>query len=98
VYTVIHEEGIVARPKSSAVVTLRVSRDLDRTIAREARRRRRTRSALVREILERALERGGGGTDPAAEARRQSLLVSRRASEREALEFVDKVADRRRWR
>jgi len=96
-YTVIHlQEDMAARPKSS-VVTLRVSRDLDRAIAREARRRRRTRSALLREILERALG-GGAGTDPAAEARRQSLLVSRRASEREALEFVERVADRREWR
>ena len=89
---------MTARPRSSAVVTLRVSRDLDRAIAREARRRRRNRSALLREIIERALEGGGAGADPAAEARRQSLLVSRRASEREALEFVERVADRRGWR
>jgi predicted transcriptional regulator len=89
---------MAARPKSSAVVTFRVSLDLDRAIAREARRRRRTRSALLRQILERALEGGGAGLDPAAEARRQSLQVSRRASEREALEFVERVADRRGWR
>ena len=87
---------MAGRPKP-AVVTLRVSRDLDRAIAREARRRRRTRSALLREILERALE-GGAGPDPVAEARRQSLLVSGRASEREAIEFVERVADRREWR
>jgi antidote-toxin recognition MazE-like antitoxin/ribbon-helix-helix CopG family protein len=79
-------------------VTLRVSQDLDRAIAREARRRRRTRSALLREILGRALEGGLAAPDPAAEARRQSLLVSRRASEREALDFVERVADRREWR
>jgi hypothetical protein len=84
--------------KASAVVTLRVSRDLDRAIAREARRRRRTRSAVVREILEQALEGTAASADPAAEARRQSLLVSRRASEREALELVVGVADHRGWR
>jgi hypothetical protein len=84
---------MVARPTSSAVVTLRVSREFDRAITREARRRRRTRSALLREILERALA-GGAEADPAAEARRQSFLVSRRASEREALEFVESAADR----
>ena len=89
---------MAARPRSAAVVTLRVSRDLDRAIAREARRRRRTRSAVLREILERALEVTGAGADPAAEARRQSVLVSRRASERETLELVERVADRRGWR
>jgi len=89
---------MATRPRSSAVVTFRVSGDLDRAIAREARRRRRTRSALLREILERALEGGIAVMDPAVEARRQSLLVSRRASEREALEFVEGVADRRAWR
>ena len=88
---------MVARPTSSAVVTLRVSRALDRAIAREARRRRRTRSALLREILERALA-GGAVTDPAAEARRQSILASGRGSEHEALEFVERVADRTGWR
>jgi hypothetical protein len=36
--------------------------------------------------------------DPAREARRQSLLVSGRASEREALEFVEHVADDKGWR
>jgi len=96
-YTVIHLGGDMAVRPKPAVVTLRVSRDLDRAIAREARRLRRTRSALLREILERALE-GGAGTDPAAEARRQSLLVSRRTSEREVVEFVERVADRRGWR
>ena len=88
----------MAATKSAAVVTLRVSRDLARAIAREARRRRRTRSSVVREILESALEGGPSASDPAAEARRQSLLVSRRASERDALEFVEGAADHRGWR
>jgi ribbon-helix-helix CopG family protein/antidote-toxin recognition MazE-like antitoxin len=89
-------EPMPSRP--SIVVTLRVPRDLDRSIAREARRRRRTKSALVREILETALGAGAPAADPAQEARRQSLLVSGRASERDALEFVEGAADRRGWR
>jgi hypothetical protein len=34
----------------------------------------------------------------AREARRQPLLVSRRRSEKETLEFVEKAADTRAWR
>lgn len=81
----------------SAVVTIRVPVDLDRRIAREARRRRRPKSALVRDALQSAF----GDTpadDPAREARRQSLLVSGRDSEREALEFIEASADQQGWR
>lgn len=80
----------------SSVLTLRVTPDLDRRLAQEARRRRRTRGETARTILEAALS--GVVDDPAAEARRQSLLVSGRASEREALRFVAASADRRGWR
>lgn len=72
--------------------------DLDRRIEREARRRRRTKSALVREALQGTFGEAGPVEDPAREARRQSLLVSGRASEREALEFVEASADDRGWR
>ncbi len=84
--------------KVSTIVTLRVSSALGRSIEREARRRRRTKSAVVREILEDALGGGGSAVDPAFEARRQSLLVSTRASEREALAFMEQAADRRGWK
>ncbi len=84
--------------KVSAVVTLRVSAALGRRIEREARRRGRTKSEVVREILEDTLGKGGSASDPAQEARRQSLLVSTRASEREALAFIERVGDRRGWR
>jgi len=84
--------------KVSAVVTLRVSSALGRSIEREARRRGRTKSEVVREILEDALGDRGSAADPAQEARRQSLLVSPRASEREALAFIERVGDRRGWR
>jgi hypothetical protein len=63
-----------------------------------ARRRRRTKSEVLREILERGLEDHEGAGDPAQEARRQSLLVSGRASEKQALAFIDRLADRRGWR
>ena len=84
--------------KASAVLTLRIPERLDRDLAHEARRRRRTKSAVVREILESAMAAGGRPPDPARETRRQSLLVSGRASEKEALDFVSKAADRRGWR
>lgn len=79
------------------MVTLRVSSSLNRSIERAARRRRRTKSEIVREILEQGL-RGQEGLDPAQEARRQSLLVSGRTSEKDALAFIESAGDRRGWR
>jgi predicted transcriptional regulator len=86
------------RPARSTVLTLRVSPALDRKIAREARRRRRTKSEVVRTTLENAFEGVDADEDPAREARRQSLLVSGRASEREALRFIESAADVKGWR
>ena len=89
----------MARSRSeSQIVTLRVPVSLGRSIQREARRRRRTKSELVREILATAFAEGDSGRDPAQEARRQSLLVSTRASEKDALAFNEAAADRRGWR
>jgi predicted transcriptional regulator len=85
------------RTEPSSVVTLRLPRDLDRRIEHEARRRRRTKSALLRDALERAFG-DLPADDPAREARRQSLLVSGRKSERQAIEFIDAAADRRGWK
>jgi hypothetical protein len=79
-------------------MTFRVSSALGRSIEREARRRRRTKSEVVREILEEALGNRGSAADPAQEARRQSLLVSTRASEREVLAFIERAGDRRDWK
>lgn len=85
-------------PRSrSSVVTIRVPVDLDRRIAREARRLRRTKSAVVRDALLSAFGGSAPGDDPAREARRQSLLVSGRASETDALLFIDAVADDEGW-
>ena len=88
----------MARSKTeSTVLTLRVPPKLDRYLTREARRRRQTRSELARTIL---LERLDDLTEPdlAAEARRQSLLVSRRRSERDAQAFALGAADLHGWR
>lgn len=88
---------IMARPKhDSAVLTIRVPAALDRQLAREARRRRKTRSQVARAILEAGLG-PQAAADPAAEARRQSLLVRRRRSEHETLKFIVETADLHGW-
>jgi predicted transcriptional regulator len=87
-------------PKSrrSTVLTLRVPPDLDRRIELAARRRRRTKSGLLRDALQSAFGAAVPEEDPAREARRQSLLVSGRASERDALDFIERTADDQGWR
>jgi hypothetical protein len=85
------------RGESSRVLTIRIGADLGRSLAGEARRRRTTRSELVRELLSAGLSEGGGVPNLAQEARRQSILVSQRESEREAFEFLEHVADTRGW-
>ena len=81
----------------SAVLTIRVGAQLARSLQREARHRRKSKSEVAREILTAGLA-APGGTDAPSEARRQSLLVSRRRSEREALELVANVADLSGWK
>jgi hypothetical protein len=83
--------------RSSTVLTLRVPHELDRRIEQEARRRRRTKSAILRDVLQSAFA-GRPAADPVQEARRQSLLVSGRASEREALRFLERAPDVRGWK
>jgi predicted transcriptional regulator len=83
--------------KTPAVLTIRMDPDLTRSLAREARRRRKTRSEVAREILAAGLGLEDGNL-LAQEAPRQSLLVSRRRSEREALEFIEQAADTRGWK
>lgn len=87
----------MARPKSdSTVLTIRVPVALERRLVREARRRRVTRSEVARAALEAGL--GGGAPDIAAEARRQSLLVSKLRSERDVLRFTAEIADTTGWK
>ena len=86
----------MARPKSdSTVLTIRVPAALERRLAGEARRRRLTRSEVARAALEAGL---GGGADFAAEARRQSLMVSKSRSERDVLRFITEIADTTGWK
>jgi hypothetical protein len=88
----------MSAPSRSTVLTLRVPPDLDRRIVHRARQSRRTKSAVLREALQQAFAGGRRPDDPAREGRRQSLLVSGRASERDVIAFVERAADYRGWR
>jgi hypothetical protein len=88
--------------RATDVLTIRVPRVVARRLAHEARRlahearrQRRTRSEVARDILTAGL--GEPVADPLAEARRQSLLVRERESEREAIQFITDTADLRGW-
>jgi len=50
--------GFMPTSGGSAVLTLRVPPELDRRIAAEARRRRRTKSEILHEVLQGALQQG----------------------------------------
>ena len=94
-YTVYMPKGSSA---GSTVLTLRVTPDLGRRLARAARSSRRTRSETARAILEGALASGAPVEDPAVEARRQSQLASSRVSEHDVLKFIATAADLRGWK
>ncbi|MYD85272.1 MAG: DUF3018 family protein [Acidobacteria bacterium] len=83
---------------ASHVLTFRASGAVVRALGQMARQRRQSRSELIRAILEDALRIESRDHDPAGEARRQSLLVSRRDSEREILDFIEHAVDPRDWR
>src|SRR5262249_23958373 len=85
------------RPSPTSVLTIRVPVRLERQLAMEARRRRRTRSETARAILESALM-AGEGADPRDEARRQSRLVAVLESEHDVLDFISATADLRGWK
>lgn len=78
-------------------MTVRMGAELGRSLSREARRRRKTKSELVREILAAELGSNRNRLGQEEEARHQSLLVSGRRSEREALDFIERAADTRGW-
>lgn len=80
----------------SAVVTVRLTREMERRLAREARRSRRTRSEVARAILETYLT--GAAPDPLVEARRQSVLASAQDADRETLDFIEHAGDTRGWK
>jgi len=87
----------MARQGESVVLTLRVPPILDRRIEVVARRKRPTKSAVLRQALQNAFGEAPK-VDPGVEARRQSLLVSGRASERDVLQFTQKTLDDKGWR
>ncbi len=87
----------MSRRKRHAVLTVRVAPDLGRRIEQEARRRRTTKSALLRRVLQSVFGEGVPQDEAAQEARRQSLLVSNQVSEREAFEFIEQRADEQGW-
>ncbi len=72
---------------------IRLERDLDQRLAALAKRQGRTKSDLAREAIRRYLIDDA----LAAEARRQSLLVSKGGSEPEALDFIEHAADQDGW-
>ena len=80
----------------SAVLTVRLTPEVERKLAREARRSRRSRSEVARAILEAHLT--GASADPAAEARRQSLLASAQDADRDTLDFIEHAGDPRGWK
>ena len=80
----------------AAVLTVRLTRDLERRLAREARQSRRSRSEVARAILEAHL--AGPVVDPHAEARRQSLLASAQDADRDTLDFIEHAGDPRGWK
>lgn len=88
----------MTRPKNpTTTLTVRIGSDLERSLDSEARRRRASKSEVVREILSSGLALARTGADLPAEARRQSLLVSERGSEAETLDFLEEIADTRGW-
>ena len=86
-----------SRSRGSIVLTIRVPQDLDRRLAREARRRGRTRSEVARSLLAASLQTTPLD-DPRKEARRQSRLAAAQAEEREVLRLIVDVADLRGWK
>lgn len=82
-------------PIAAQVVSLRKA---GRTATGIPVRRRKTKSEVAREILVAGLGGEARDLDLAQEARRQSLLVSRRRSERETLELVEQTADTQGWK
>jgi hypothetical protein len=79
----------------SAILTVRLTPEVERRLSREARRRRQSRSEVARAILEAHL--AGPPVDPDAEARRQSRLASARDDDRDALDFIEHAGDPRGW-
>jgi len=81
---------------TSAVLSIRVTPEINRRLTRAAKANRRTRSEMARAILETALA-GTAVVDPVAEAQRQSRLASRQPDEQDVLDFITTAADLKGW-
>ena len=86
----------MAKQPAPLILSVRLPAVSNAWLERTARKRQRSKSDLVRDLIE--AERQKSSFDMESEARRQSLLVSRRPSERESLEFVAGVADQAAWK
>ncbi len=73
---------------------IRLEPELDRRLTALAKKQGTTKSDLAREAIRRFLLEN----DLVAEARRQSLLVSRAKNERDALDFIESASDFNRWK
>lgn len=74
---------------------IKLESELDRKLAALASQQGKTKSDLVREAIRRFLVEA----DLAAQARRQSLLVSKSFNEQDTLDFfVENAADIRQWK
>ena len=73
---------------------IRLDPELDRKLTALAKQQGKTKSDLAREAIRRFLLEN----DLAAEARRQSLLVSKVINEQETLEFIEDTADLENWK
>jgi metal-responsive CopG/Arc/MetJ family transcriptional regulator len=80
---------------ASEVVVIRLSRKTLGKLDRAAHKRGLKRSEFVRQVIESNLDNGG---DLAAEAQRQSLLVSRLESDRETNDFITRATSTDGWR
>ena len=78
----------------SQALVVRLSRKTMTRVDRAAKARGLKRSEFVRQVLESSIDAGG---DIAAEARRQSLLVSRSKSEQEYAKFLAAVTSTEGW-
>ncbi len=73
---------------------IRLEPKLDRRLTALAKQQGKTKSDLAREAIRRYLLEN----DLIMEARRQSLLVSKSTSDREALDFIENAADLEGWK
>ena len=73
---------------------IRLEPELDRKLTALAKNQGKTKSDLAREAIRRYLLEN----DLVAEARRQSLLVSRAKNEQDALDFIESASDFDQWR